>query len=312
MAINPSTNATMSGRVTAADANYPFGSSKDETAPAAGDGTPYFKARADDVFGLMQALLNAAGIVPSGTADNVVTSQYLESLSEIAGGRADNYGESGVADAYILDVRTDQHGPQSYFDGMRIVFTPGNNNAGATTVNVAGLGIKQLRDESDVALVGGELVTTKRATATYSSGTGRFSLTTSALGSSAGSTTFDNTSTGMTASDVQAAIDEGVGANQARVSAAWANWNGTGTVALRDSFNITSITDNGTGDYTANITAALANTSYALSFATGDGVMLSNDAATARTTSAFRVRVINFAAAAIDEEFLEVHVFGDH
>jgi hypothetical protein len=44
---------------------------------------------------------------------------------------------------------------------------------------------------------------------------------------------------------------------------AWVNWNGTGTPAIRGSFNVSSITDNGTGDYTVNFTNALANTNYA-------------------------------------------------
>jgi uncharacterized protein (AIM24 family) len=35
---------------------------------------------------------------------------------------------------------------------------------------------------------------------------------------------------------------------------AWVNFNGTGTVAIRDDGNVTSITDNGTGDYTINFT----------------------------------------------------------
>jgi hypothetical protein len=48
---------------------------------------------------------------------------------------------------------------------------------------------------------------------------------------------------------------------------AWVNFNGTGTVAIRASGNVSSITDNGTGDYTVNFTNALpdANYSYALS-----------------------------------------------
>jgi len=47
------------------------------------------------------------------------------------------------------------------------------------------------------------------------------------------------------------------------VAAAWVNFNGTGTPAARDSTNVASITDNGTGDYTVNFTGAMANTSYA-------------------------------------------------
>jgi hypothetical protein len=45
---------------------------------------------------------------------------------------------------------------------------------------------------------------------------------------------------------------------------AWVNFNGTGTVAIRASGNVTSITDNGTGDYTINFTNALPNTNYAV------------------------------------------------
>jgi len=44
---------------------------------------------------------------------------------------------------------------------------------------------------------------------------------------------------------------------------AWVNFNGTGTVAIRSSFNVASITDNGTGDYTVNFTTAMADTNYA-------------------------------------------------
>lgn len=48
----------------------------------------------------------------------------------------------------------------------------------------------------------------------------------------------------------------------AQVVKAWVNFNGTGTVAIRASFNVSSITDNGTGDYTANFTTAFSDTNY--------------------------------------------------
>jgi hypothetical protein len=47
------------------------------------------------------------------------------------------------------------------------------------------------------------------------------------------------------------------------LAAAWVNFNGSGTVAIRGSSNISSITDNGTGRYTANFTTALPNANYA-------------------------------------------------
>ena len=43
---------------------------------------------------------------------------------------------------------------------------------------------------------------------------------------------------------------------------AWVNFNGTGTVAIRASFNVSSITDNGTGDYTINFTTAMPDANY--------------------------------------------------
>ena len=47
---------------------------------------------------------------------------------------------------------------------------------------------------------------------------------------------------------------------------AWANMNGLGTVAIRDSVNVSSITDNGTGDYTVNYANSMSNTNHSFSF----------------------------------------------
>ena len=43
---------------------------------------------------------------------------------------------------------------------------------------------------------------------------------------------------------------------------AWVNFNGTGTVAIRRAFNVSSITDNGTGDYSVNFTTAMPDVNY--------------------------------------------------
>jgi hypothetical protein len=48
----------------------------------------------------------------------------------------------------------------------------------------------------------------------------------------------------------------------ARDCKAWVNFNGQGTVAIRASYNVTSITDNGTGDYTVNFTTAMVDNAY--------------------------------------------------
>ena len=52
---------------------------------------------------------------------------------------------------------------------------------------------------------------------------------------------------------------------QQGLAKAWLNMNGTGTVAIRDSFNIASITDNGTGDHTGTFTTAMNNDDFVCS-----------------------------------------------
>jgi len=76
---------------------------------------------------------------------------------------------------------------------------------------------------------------------------------------------------------------------------AWVNFNGTGTVAIRASGNVSSITDNGTGDYTVNFTVAMADANYAfvltanLTGAGLDGPVMAQDPSNAPTSSALRV-----------------------
>ena len=60
------------------------------------------------------------------------------------------------------------------------------------------------------------------------------------------------------------------GINQARIAKAWVNFNGTGTVAIRDSYNVGSITDNGTGTYTVNFSTAMTNANYCCNMNSGD------------------------------------------
>jgi hypothetical protein len=50
---------------------------------------------------------------------------------------------------------------------------------------------------------------------------------------------------------------------QQGLAKAWINFNGTGTIAARDSFNHSSLTDNGTGDYTIGLSSAMGNANYA-------------------------------------------------
>ena len=54
---------------------------------------------------------------------------------------------------------------------------------------------------------------------------------------------------------------------------AWVNFNGTGTVAIRASGNVSSITDNGVGDYTVNFTTAMVDANYAMTGVIGSNTI---------------------------------------
>lgn len=81
--------------------------------------------------------------------------------------------------------------------------------------------------------------------------------------------------------------------NASGMARAWVNFNGTGTVAIRDSFNVTSITDNGTGHYTVNLTTAMASANYCIVATAKTSDVSSADTTIAQwhtvTTSAFRL-----------------------
>lgn len=59
-------------------------------------------------------------------------------------------------------------------------------------------------------------------------------------------------------------FNDGSGTQTGTLCRAWVNFNGSGTVAIRASFNVSSITDNGTGDYTVNFTTAMPDVNYAV------------------------------------------------
>ena len=101
---------------------------------------------------------------------------------------------------------------------------------------------------------------------------------------------------------------------------AWVNFDGTGTVAIRASGNVSSITDNGTGDYTVNFTTALADVNYSMN-ATCSATATSNKfivctaftdgttgATVAPTTTAARFCVGVYAVGLFDTVYLNVSI----
>lgn len=93
---------------------------------------------------------------------------------------------------------------------------------------------------------------------------------------------------------------------------AWVNFNGTGTVAIRASGNVSSITDNGVGNYTVNFTTAMADVNYsAASFGKrGDGTPIpdSTIGGYAISTTQLAVYTANGNGAYVDFSDVHIHI----
>jgi hypothetical protein len=90
---------------------------------------------------------------------------------------------------------------------------------------------------------------------------------------------------------------------------AWVNFNGTGTVAIRASGNVSSITDNGPGDYTINFTNAIVDASYSATFSSNANVIRASAAGTAFQNTAFRVQTLTLTPALTDTAEICVSIF---
>jgi len=95
----------------------------------------------------------------------------------------------------------------------------------------------------------------------------------------------------------------------------WASFNGTGTAAIRDSFNSSSLTDNGTGNFTSTYANAMNNISYCIDIAASRYMSVINDSAgfsgTDPTTTTVRIGTYNSVPQYSDGDFTSVKVTGD-
>ena len=169
----------------------------------------------------------------------------------------------------------------------------------------------------------GTLGTTGVTAGTYGTNTAAVTLTLDAKGRvttvstsaisttpAAGSITYPMLSTSGTESDNVAK----------RTAKAWVNFNGTGTPAIRDDFNVSSLTDHGSGDYTINFSTALASADYcAVGSQQSDpangpditGIFYARTPNTVSnpTTSGFRLSTMNAQSTPLDRAYVLVAVF---
>jgi len=116
-------------------------------------------------------------------------------------------------------------------------------------------------------------------------------------------------------------IQDSAGTQIGTFCRAWVNFDGTGTFSpnpsttkIRASFNVSSITDNGTGDYTVNFTNALPDANYSLvsggvlPSGGSDRRVVATNLNTTPTASAVRISV-GYSATADDQTYVQVAVF---
>lgn len=89
---------------------------------------------------------------------------------------ASAYTDSGAANGYVLTAVGTWQQPTTYIAGSQVRFTAANSNSGASTVNVAAIGVKSIVRQDGTALLSGDIVAAKEYTITFDATNDRFVL----------------------------------------------------------------------------------------------------------------------------------------
>lgn len=103
------------------DSDYPQGKARNAGSYQDGSGTPLEKDWLNDLFGLQQALLAAAGITPSGDPDTAVASQYLEALRAVATNATIGRNVARALSLRALDLTGVTPGTSAYLGAASLV-----------------------------------------------------------------------------------------------------------------------------------------------------------------------------------------------
>tara|TARA_Y100001935_G_scaffold206878_1_gene176069 strand:- start:20 stop:466 length:447 start_codon:yes stop_codon:yes gene_type:complete len=131
---------------------------------------------------------------------------------------------------------------------------------------------------------------------------------------------FDSDTTSMIISNAGQVTIQGEGTNttnlQQGLAKGWSVYNGTGTIAIIDSFNFSSLTDGGSGDYTVTMATSMSSINYvAVGSNIGSTSAYYNSFMASRgfskTASAYRTRFIHADESANDMNVTQTMVNGD-
>ena len=122
--------------------------------------------------------------------------------------------------------------------------------------------------------------------------------------------------TGKTSAGSITVTSEGGAATQSLqqgLAKAWVNFNGTGTIATRDSLNVGSLTDNGTGDYKVNYSSSFSNDDYSATASanSSSGLFGTLESEATMLTGSTEVNAYNGSISKTDHAVVCLHTLGD-
>lgn len=118
------------------------------------NGDPQQPDEVNNIFAEAKSVISSLGIafVPG-------SSQQLAEAIGILSMIGQYYTDTGAADAYVLGVSPGtRKAPPAYFTGMRVVFLASTANTGASTINVSGLGVKNIKQPDGTVLIAGDIL----------------------------------------------------------------------------------------------------------------------------------------------------------
>lgn len=192
----------------------------------------------------------------------------------------------------------------------------GGTNASTAANARTNLGLGSVATENTVPVSKGGTGATTLTANSLVVGNGTSAVQFVAPGASGNVLTSDGTVWESSAAPAPASLSTASGSAPSYSARAWVNFNGTGTVAIRASGNVSSITDVGTGVYTVNFTTAMQDADYAVSLGAGSttntlhAVLLGNSAQVPSfATSSFRIVTVNGSGALTDQQDIHASVF---
>jgi hypothetical protein len=126
-------------------------------------------------------------------------------------------------------------------------------------------------------------------------------------------TIINGSSPSITFSDTTTQTTAGLTGSTQQLCQAWVTYKGTSTQAILASYNVSSVTNNGTGDYTINFTTAFADANYCPVYGATANLTAGNWAfvtgyLAGQTTTSLRILIKNDAGTGIDSPSVAVAI----